>query len=241
MKNFNSIFVLGDIHGHWSLIINFLDKISETNSCIIQVGDFNVGFDRYDSECKRLKNLNNELIKRDSVLYIVRGNHDNPSWFKDDEFLEIKSELSNIKFVPDYSVININGENFLMIGGAVSIDRTVQRQKSYVSWWEDEILNFDSDKVKNLRNIDRMICHISPNFCEPLTMSGVVYEYLKKDGGLLQDLRTERDNITKLVNIVMSNNKLKGFYYGHYHKSFRFYHNDCEFIGLDIDEFKQLN
>lgn len=79
------------------------------------------------------------------------------------------------------------------------------------------------------------------NFCEPLTMSGVVYEYLKKDGGLLQDLRIERDNITKLVNMVMSNNKLKGFYYGHYHKSFRFYHNDCEFVGLDIDEFKQLN
>jgi hypothetical protein len=56
-----------------------------------------------------------------------------------------------------------------------------------------------------------MICHVSPNFCEPLTMSGVVYEYLKKDGGLLQDLRIERDNITKLVNMVMSNNKLKGF------------------------------
>lgn len=128
MRNFNSIFVLGDIHGHWSLIINFLDKISETNSCI-----------------------------RDSVLYIVRGNHDDPNWFKDDKFLEIKSELSNINFVSDYIVININDENFLMIGGAVSVDRTVQRQKSYVAWCEDEKLNFDIDKVKDLKNIDRMI------------------------------------------------------------------------------------
>jgi hypothetical protein len=44
--------------------------------------------------------------------------------------------------VSDYSVININDENFLMIGGAVSIDRTVQRQKSYVAWWEDEKIKF---------------------------------------------------------------------------------------------------
>lgn len=51
-----------------------------------------------------------------------------------------------------------------MIGGAVSVDRTVQRQKSYVAWCEDEKLNFDIDKVKDLKNIVRMICHVSLTF-----------------------------------------------------------------------------
>jgi UDP-2,3-diacylglucosamine pyrophosphatase LpxH len=58
------------------------------------------------------------------------------------------------------------------------------------------------------------------------------------DDLLLDDLRNERENMTKLVTEVMKNNKLKSLIYGHFHNNYRLYHNNCEFLGLNINQFR---
>jgi UDP-2,3-diacylglucosamine pyrophosphatase LpxH len=238
-------YLLGDIHGEWSVILNHLHRVSEFDLkekdkvCYIQVGDFGMGYNTKEKEFAKLKILNEELVKHNSDLFIIRGNHDDPEWFVADKYAECKEELTNIFFVPDYTVLNIDLENILFVGGAVSIDRNYNKMYGG-KYWEKEVVNFDFELVKNLRDIDRMICHTSPDFVEPLTFNNLVYRYAMNDDLLLADLTTERGNMTKLVTEVMNNNKLKGFYYGHFHRNYRFYHNDCEFVCLDINTFKNV-
>ncbi len=38
------IYLLGDIHGKWDIINNWIDKFEIKDSYIIQVGDFGIGF-----------------------------------------------------------------------------------------------------------------------------------------------------------------------------------------------------
>lgn len=237
MKRYNAKYLLGDIHGHWSVILNHVESNPNNNACYIQVGDFGIGFCDIGVEISKLSILNDALKSKESDLYVIRGNHDNPIWFKSDQLGE--ASLSNIFFVPDYTVLNIDSENILFIGGAISIDRNPRRKykKEFDSWWEDEVVEFRFDKIKEFRNIDRLICHTCPDFCEPIRFSQIVYDYASGDSSLLSDLREERKNMTKLVTELMENNKLKSFVYGHFHNNYRFYHNECEFLGLGVDQF----
>lgn len=242
-KVYNKKFLLGDIHGYWSVILNQVNHLNEENICYIQVGDFGIGFDDIDKEFSKLTTLNTRLAEFNSDLYILRGNHDNPKWFKDTEFTTLKERLTNIFFVPDYTILNIDLENILFIGGAVSIDRVPRKMKQtgYLEgWWVDEVVNFDFERVKKLRDIDRVICHTAPDFCQPLKFNNLVYDFATQDDRLLDDLRNERGTMTKLITEVMNNNNLKGYYYGHFHNSYRFYHNNCEFVGLGVNEFIRL-
>jgi UDP-2,3-diacylglucosamine pyrophosphatase LpxH len=242
--NYNMRFLLGDIHGAWRVIPNHLISIDMNKVCYIQVGDFRIGYDPIEVDKKNLLILNEILSESDSHLLVIRGNHDNPSWFIDENFREVKDLLTNILFVQDYSVLNIDGENFLFIGGAVSIDRESSKKKDMIngtkSYWIDEVVNFDYDFAKNVRNIDRIVCHTSPDFCSPVRFNDLVYSYAQRDSLLLRDLREERSKMTELVTEIKKNNNVKGFYNGHFHSDHYFYHEGTEFVALGINVFKQI-
>lgn len=243
-KIYDKKYLLGDIHGYWSVIANHLVHNDEKNIAYIQVGDFGIGF--YEDEPNKLKQLDDMLNDYESDLYVMRGNHDNPAWFKDggsDKIADIKSGLKRIVFIQDYTVLNIDFENILFVGGAVSIDRRPRMMDLRESWWVDEIFVLDEEKLKGFEGIDRVITHTAPDFCEPIRMNNLVYGYASNDMGLLQDLKIERDLITKMANILMLNGKnpkLKGWYYGHFHNNYRFLHSNIEFVCLDINRFMQL-
>ncbi len=242
MKNnaiFNRTYLLGDIHGNWHVIQDHLSKIVVDNVAYIQVGDFGIGFYSNDEDLRRLKILNEKLIEHNSFLYVIRGNHDRKDWFMIDKMIDEKNQLSNIFFVPDYTVLNIDNENILFIPGAISIDR-VYRKKNNMGWWADEVVVFDFDKASEYLNIDRIISHTAPDFCQPTSFNDLVNNYALYDKCLLNDLSNERANMSKLVSILMKNNKIKSLHYGHFHQSYYFRHNDCDFIGLGVNEFYNL-
>lgn len=242
MKNFVSYkekYFIGDLHGEWGQILRHVKKESRYKVCYIQVGDFGIGYNDPKIELKKLLILNSELSKSESDLYIIRGNHDDPDWFNKKLNLEYKVQLSNIFFIPDYAILNIDSENILFIGGAVSIDRNYNKHNGG-KYWELETVNFDFEYAENLTGIDRIVCHTCPDFVEPLTFGSIVYRYAVNDELLLDDLRTERKNMSKLVNIIMSNNNIKSFSYGHFHKNYRSFYNDCEFLCLNENTFKSF-
>lgn len=240
IKNYSKKFMVGDLHGHWSVILRHLDTM-DGDICYIQVGDFGVGFDP-DENSKLLK-LNSFLKEKNSDIYIVRGNHDNPYWFIEDFYDDFKSDLTNIHFIKDYSVLNIDGENLLFIGGAISIDR-VPRIKRGVNqtteYWSEEKIVFNYDKANEYRNIDRIFCHTAPNFAMPRSIGKLVYDFAVNDTALITDISNERSNLTKLIDIIMSNNKVKSYSYGHFHHYYRTYISGCEFVCVDIDQFIQF-
>lgn len=241
-KVYNKKYLLGDIHGYWSIIANHVVHNEEENIAYIQVGDFNIGFNPIEKEVERLTQLNQILNTYKCDLYIMRGNHDNPMWFKNENFADIKANLNRIFFVPDYTVINMDLENILFVGGAVSIDRVPSRFKPYDAWWEDEAFVLDKDKLNGFEDIERVITHTCPDFCDPINFNGLVYNYAKNDATLLDDLKKERKLVTEMANILMFNgkNKLRGWYYGHFHNNYRLIHHNMEFVCLDIDKFMQL-
>jgi len=243
-KTYNKKYLLGDIHGYWSVIANHIVHNEEKNIGYIQIGDFGIGFGSPENEFNRLVQLNDILNEYECDLFIMRGNHDDPAWFRDENFIDYKKALNRIAFVPDYTIINIDMENILFVGGAVSIDRNPRRfnMDTFPAWWVDEVFTLDMKRLQEFENIERIITHTAPDFCEPLAFNGLVYGYAKNDADLLGDLRKEREDVTKMANTLMKNgkNNLRGWYYGHFHANHRFIHENIEFECININRFKQL-
>ena len=91
--------LVGDIHGEYrTLIWNITNRYKITNSDIVILGDFGVGFDKsLDGDYKRSEK---KLIESDLMIYALRGNHDDPLYFTDEE----KYSYPRLRFMEDYKV-----------------------------------------------------------------------------------------------------------------------------------------
>ena len=113
---------VGDIHGDLGFIRDKINNYQLENTIIFLAGDFGVGF-RYNDprepakEKKRLTLFNSSLKKRNIFLYVVRGNHDNPTFFDGNH------NFTNLIFMQDYDVVDVGETLYLGIGGATSVDR----------------------------------------------------------------------------------------------------------------------
>lgn len=247
------VFLLGDIHCNFSVIAIWIKENQITNTIIVQVGDFGIGF--ANSQADVIQQLDNLLIETRNILYVIRGNHDNPSCFTGNsnvivsiynrlgevDCTDLQHTIRNLKathLLPDYTVLDINDEKWLFIGGAISIDRKARVLGT--SYWMDEVFVYDEAKVSSLTGIDRVVTHSSPDFCPPVKLTPIVYSFAKHDNLLISELLRERKLFSEMFATLQINNKLKGWYFGHFHQHSHIYHGATEFIGLDIDEFKQI-
>lgn len=234
---YNFVIVCGDIHGKYNEVLNFINKYDIKNAAIIIAGDFGVGFKHPLAEISKLKKFNTKLIESNTIVFVVRGNHDDPSYFYGEKY-----NTSHIKFVSDYSVLNINDMNILCVGGAVSIDRT--SRKRYTEdrgrdWWFDEVFKLNIEKIKTLKNIDVVITHSAPHFAYPYIKKDFD-KWTEKDEFLKNDVESERNDITDLYNALIENNDIKKWYYGHFHSHHEMYYDNTQFICLNINDFKEI-
>jgi predicted phosphodiesterase len=229
MENMKLMF-LGDIHGNFNIINQYVKMYDIKDTHIIQVGDFGVGFSRFEKEKRMLEMYHTQLVNNNVHVWAIRGNHDYKPYFDNDPF-----GFTNIHLVADYTVLNLADKKILCIGGAVSVDREfryTKKQKQGIyennigieSWWPDEIFVLDIDKLKELRDINIMVTHTCPDYCPPDNTFGLGYfvEGIIKETGdnqLRTDLNFERNQVTQAFNIVKMNNDIEFAYYGHFHKS----------------------
>jgi predicted phosphodiesterase len=217
---------LGDTHSI-NVVRTLIKNKNLTNLDIYHVGDFGLGFTRHDIE--DLDKLNDCLIERDINLYVNRGNHDDPEWWKKQLYI-----TDNLKLVDSYNVIN----KTLFIGGAVSIDR-FDRITSGTGWWKEEIFDYKNGDI-NITGINTVITHTAPDFCEPLLFNSLVNYYINKESkhnvnSLKNDLITERSLVTEVYKKLIKKNKIKNWYYGHFHNNYFLNHNDTFFRCIDIN------
>jgi len=219
---------LGDLHGNFNVVNQYVKHYDITDAYIIQVGDFGVGFSTLDKEKRLLKMTNDALVKRNVTLYAIRGNHDFPGYFNNDPF-----GFTNIKLVKDYTVLNLEGKNILCIGGAVSVDRKLQMTKHQLNgnfdvktgnerWWNDEGFVWQDDKLVDLRNINIVVTHTAPDYCIPDNSNGFgasVNGFFKNDSELKLDLLDERRQMTLAFQTIKMYNEIHLHVYGHYHRS----------------------
>lgn len=215
------VYAIGDIHGNNDAIIR-LNKLVK-DSTIISVGDYGIGFQQNKKKEERIQqNLNDELQVNSNKLLVVRGNHDDPSYFRKETSLK----LSNIEFLEDYALRDFNGFRILFVGGAISVDRKYRRQG--VSYWEDEVFVLNKDKIQEC---DILITHSAPSWvgpCDKLDISG----FCANDFSLWDECVKERKDIDELIKL----SKAKKHYCGHFHGSWMTNHENCYSRILDIDE-----
>lgn len=225
----NRIFFIGDLHGNIGLVNYYIDKYEIKDAHIIQVGDFGLGFNRFEKEMRFLETYHHKLVKNNVIVWAVRGNHDFKGYFDNDPY-----GFTNYKLVKDYTVLNLEGHNILCIGGATSIDRFDRKNKDQfngifndvpgLEWWHDEDFVLDVDKLENMRNVDIVATHTCPDYCPPQNHGGLGYlieGIIKRTGDeeLRTDLLIERRKLTDAFQILKKNNNIKLHVYGHFHKN----------------------
>ena len=201
----------GDTHGNWKPLFSSISQYDIRDRAIIIAGDCGFGFNYHDKEVKTVKYLNKSFVARNNQLYLLRGNHDNPHYWN-------AGNLShgNIHFVPDYSILPIEGHNVLFLGGAISIDRL--ERKLGLSYWINEPFILDLDKLATIRDVDVVVSHSCPNFCYPLGQNGIPNYWHQRDIGLLELVIKERNDLAKAYDKLSENNKISLWAYGHFHE-----------------------
>ena len=217
------IYYIGDHHGDWENLFRVADRAKLKNCYLISVGDSGIGFRPYKQQIENIDQLNKRFEKLDIIFMSIRGNHDDPDYFKD----EGRIHLSNFELIEDYTVMEHNGKSVQFIGGATSIDRSKRTQG--ISYWSGEGLNFDGDK---LRKVDILITHTAPPWCFPQKFNKMVYDWADDDGYLLEELVLEREVMGEIFKVCQPSLHL----YGHFHDSWNEEINDCKHRLLNINE-----
>lgn len=251
-------YVLGDLHGEINTLKRAITDNNLSNCNIIVAGDIGLGFSTRSYHINEYGVLNKFLFNQDIHLYMLRGNHDDPSYFNrkpiEDEFF-----LSNVKVVPDYTLLSINEHNILLVGGATSIDRmyrinsdmtrikhflafypkmTLEYVKSVIqpSYWENEQPFLNTDAIDEITEdgfrITNIVTHTAPTFAYPLTKNGIM-NWLKYDSNLSFDIDKERGIMDAIYQyLIDKGHKITEWSYGHFHYHYQEIINDVKFTLL---------
>lgn len=191
----------------------------------IVAGDCGLGFYKPKYYDDLFSKFNKVLAYNNVTILFVRGNHDDPAYF-DGETIN----YSNIKAIPDYSVVSTAVGNILCVGGAISLDRTWRTQQEArinkfspsfrrVLYWKDEAPVFDEEKLKEVVKeckIDYVVTHTAPSFAEPNSHTGLD-DWAENDPKLIEDVRNERIVMDKIFECLRENGTRPLYWaYGHF-------------------------
>lgn len=241
-----NIIICGDIHGEFnSLIYKLCVQYQLTDTLLIVAGDCGFGFEKPGYYENVFKRNSARLSKANNWIVMVRGNHDDPSYFNEEK---IKHE--RCRTIPDYSIIRVCGHNILCIGGAVSIDRNYRKKydakcrlHGTASYWADEMPYYDEavlNEIGKQIRIDTVITHTAPSFCELISKNGLS-GWAALDPAIPADCEIERKTMDLIYkHLKADGHPVRHWYYGHFHQSWNSEINGILFSMLDIMEFKEL-
>jgi predicted phosphodiesterase len=230
MREKNKIIMLGDIHGEYSKVRHDLKRLDITDCYVIQCGDVGLGFYRPNYYKHELTLLNQELEKRNIHMYFIRGNHDFPEYF-----LQTNNpfDLNNITLLADYSELDLLGQSFLFVGGAISIDRAFRVEGK--SYWKDEefILKLEDEFPYKDRQYDVVVTHTRPGVCGAFKGFDNIKYWTDQDFDLKNDLIEEAQKLDYLY----EKTKPRLWAYGHFHQSSTTVYENTTFKCVDIHEY----
>ena len=232
------IIAIGDVHGEFNKMQSKMVEIMESAGepvNFVQVGDFGLGFERPKKDHDRLTTINHFLKEKDSKLYVIRGNHDNPAFWE----WGCGYQFSNIEFVPDDYIRVIEGKSCYFAGGAVSVDRS--RRTQGIDYWAGEIYNV-KDLLRFVSDpIDILFTHDVYHPVSPFNVSSDTMKYwCEKDENLMADIIQSQFVMKSLYEDILKTNPNFSWYHGHYHEP-HVTNNDGQVVhSLSILEFKEV-
>lgn len=207
------IYITGDMHGDISQMRQVMQKINcKPNNTLIVLGDFgaNYYFDKKDDIFK------NAISEYNINIFVIRGNHDgNPSLIEGVEQKEkydnigyIEQKYPNIFYAINGNIYNIEKNQFLVLGGAYSVDKFYRLSMGY-KWFSDEQMTI-SERENFLQNcpkeVDVIITHTCPYTNIPKHL------FLKTI-----DQSTVDNSMEYFLQEVKEKVNYKNWFFGHYH------------------------
>jgi len=249
-SDYKNVIVLGNISNLSILQLKkFLLSFQET--IIIYTGDFNLN-DNYNDDLDKLEKLEYTLNIQDNVLLLIRGNHDNPAYFKvKSQFRKDLSDIcEHVILIPDYQIICIDyygdnkkdriKNNILCIGGACSLDRILHNID-----FKDETVKKTKYDIQKFKDVNIIISHAAPLPAYPLELSknmkhfdsSIINAYAMYDKHLKTDIYKSRYILKSLYDFLTENNvQIDKWIYGHYNKSNTMHYDNLDFISLALNE-----
>lgn len=231
--------LLGDIHGNLKVLFKYIQRGYASGGCIYQIGDFGIynpegeegSYDRNILH-EDLEDLDKRLVEQDTKLKVIRGNHDNPKYWNNDEIRNLFNKTyNNIELLPDYHIEVIEDQTCLFIGGSVSIDRV--RRVEGLDWWADEIVQLPEGGIESLPEVDVVIAHNCPSYFNLTSDSNSIKTmWGVADENLVEDLDTER----LILDDVMAQVKPERWFSGHYHNHLMGERDGCSYRCININE-----
>ncbi len=205
------------------------------DSVIIVSGNCGIGAKSISYYNETFGKLNNVLRDNNCVLLFVRGNNDDPSFFN-----ESKIDFSNIKTIPDYSVILLKSFNCLCIGGSVSLDKEWKLSQEELFgkklFWENEQPYFDEktlDEILKKYQIGCVITSTSPSFAFPGTNAFNNSKWVKDNKNIKSTFSSERKILDKIYDkIIDAETKPYVWIYGRFKQHNHTKVNDIVFDSL---------
>ncbi len=238
--NYESLYVVGDLHGLFELFRFKLKELKITNSIFIVAGDCGFGFEKKGHYLNIYRKFSKLLLENNITILFLRGNHDDPYYFDGFEL-----NYKNFICIPDYSIISFNNENILCIGGAVSVDRMVRKIDEinsgfkYKLYWNNESVNYRPTILEQIKNdnvnINHVITHTKPSFIPPYGKEGISI-FLDADKILLDDLIEENKLFDNIFNDLVKkySYQINNWVFGHFHQHSVNFYDGVRFINLDM-------
>lgn len=218
-------YLLGDHHcpDHHTLI-KALAKRGLRDSRVIHLGDGEEGYrEHWDEETP--ERINQDFARIGIEYFSIRGNHSNPHVF------DGSIDMPNFKLLRDYARLEIAGETWLFIGGAVSVDRLNRIPNE--TWWPTEEMILREDLAGKA---DVLVTHSGPTLSTP-PWNEFVDQYAQAEAEigtttLRRELRDEAARHDRLGELV----RPRIWYHGHFHHSATHHVDGCEIRQLDLAE-----
>lgn len=225
--------IMGDCHGDFRRIYFWLEAAREKN--LLHVGDFGM----YNQNIGRVVELGNALNKAGKRLYVIRGNHEDPS-YSDNRIYG--GEYGGVQLLRDGTIAEHNGEHILFVGGGISLDRSFRQVG--LDYWPDEGTIIPPSVMEKRIKVDHLITHVTISEVSGKFLTDpFVLTFCANDSDLMTDLTHEQHNMKTLVDYLIDDcgNNIKSWHYGHYHRSIHSQYRGIECRGLAIDEIRPFN
>ena len=165
-----------------------------------------------------------ELARRPFPVLCVVGNHDPVLGRSDlpevdmgigEKVILINKEKPFIAYLKRGKIYNIENHKFLVLGGALSIDKFYRTPS--ISWWEQEYWNDDektaiSRLLENEKNFDYVLAHTGPSRINR-AINNVEIAFNPKF----------KDEVSALNEIIDGKITCKQWFCGHWHKDVYYY------------------
>jgi len=227
------MYFIGDINKDFIHLKNNLINSDFFEQSFFQLGNLSLEKDE-DLHNENFVTINEYLKKRNSMLYVIRGNHDNP-----DYFLKTNRLFSNIILLSDNSIIDIDNYKIYILGGGISVDRIERNKQGF--YWTEESINIDFKLLEKTSNINIVLTHKPPPYIFDGFLADKFIDYwVKGDACLENQLSKERDLLRTLYKKICKKNNIKCWISAHQDLSVNTIIDNIKFIALKNLEFFEL-